>query len=264
MCEVVERDALSIADAIDNLAPVVAGLCLEGETDNSLDREFVPSTLGRRIALATLPPVAKVVVGKMERAGLRVCLRDATAAIGVATLECTCIERRPDGGGIAHGGCGSHPDARVAVLRALTEAAQSRVAHIQGGREDLAEIIGRTVPLGPNNVSERGDSVSFATIPTVENANIDDDIRYLLKRLADEDFDQVVVVDLTREELGVPVVRVVIPQAETWSFLAHYGTRAELGDRANHALSKAVARCLESGVRSRSPEASQPLHSPVR
>src|SRR5207237_813665 len=81
--------------------------------------------------------------------------------------------------------------------RALTEAAQSRVAHIQGGREDLVDIVRETAPSDRKDVRERGDAYSFATIPTVENANIDEDIRYLLDRLSDASFEHVVVLDLT-------------------------------------------------------------------
>lgn len=264
ICEVVERDALSIADTIDALAPAVRQLCLRGETENPVNRKRAPANLSRRVALDTLPPIATGVVRKMEQAGLRVSLRDVSAAIGIATLECTCIGEGPNGGQVAHGGCGSHPDARVAVTRALTEAAQSRVAHIQGGREDLPDIIRETVPSGPRGAEVEKDSYSFATIPTVENANIDDDIRYLLNRLSDAKFEQVVVVDLTQAELGVPVVRAVIPQAETWSLFCHHGTRATLGERASRALSDAVGSRLSPDRRLRSPEAFQPIRSSPR
>jgi ribosomal protein S12 methylthiotransferase accessory factor len=260
ICEVVERDALSIADAIDKLALAVGQLYAGGETENPRYQQSASTRLGRRVALETIPPIAKGVVRKMEQAGLRVSLRDVSAAIGVATLECTCVEEGPDRGQVAHGGCGSHPDARVAVNRALTEAAQSRVAHIQGGREDLVEGIHEAVPFGPRDVVEQDDSYSFATIPTIENANIDDDVRYLLDRLSDAKFEHVVVVDLTQPELGVPVVRVVVPKAETWSLFFHHG-RGKLGERANRALSEAVGSRLSAGTRSKSPDALQPVRS---
>lgn len=244
ICEVVERDALALAQTIALLAPAVTQLCLGGETEASPNRQPVPAEGGRRVALDTLPPVARGLVRKMERAGLRVRLRDISAPIGVATLECTCIEERLDGRRLIHGGSGSHPDARVAVTRALTEAAQSRVAHIQGGREDIADIVQENQPSQPIDVVDDGNSYSFTTIPTVENANIDDDIEYLLGRLSAADFDQVIFVDLTQEELGVPVVRALIPEAETWSLFFSHGARARLGDRAKQALSGAVGSWL--------------------
>lgn len=260
ICEVVERDAVSLADAIDTLAPAVKQL-LQGETETAPNRESVPAAVGRRVALDTLPSVARRLVGEMEQAGLHVCLRDVSAALGVASLECTCIEERLDGRHLVHGGCGSHPDSRVAVNRALTEAAQSRVAHIQGGREDFVGRIRENIPFDLKDVVERGDSFSFATVPTVENAKIDDDIRYLLDRLSEAGLEQVVVVDLTQEELGVPVVRVVIPQAETWSVFFHHGDRARLGDRANRALYDVIGGSLSAGMRSKSAASSRPFGS---
>jgi ribosomal protein S12 methylthiotransferase accessory factor len=74
-----------------------------------------------------------------ERAGLEVQL--LTSGTGIATIGCTIAE--PQGLPIvmnAHSGCGTHPDARIALTRALTEAAQTRLTCIQGGREDLPDL----------------------------------------------------------------------------------------------------------------------------
>jgi YcaO-like protein with predicted kinase domain len=68
-------------------------------------------------------------------------IRSAGSTAGIASIDCTIVERRVDGTDTAFGGCGAHPDSRVALLRAITEAAQSRVTLIQGGREDLAEVL---------------------------------------------------------------------------------------------------------------------------
>jgi hypothetical protein len=43
---------------------------------------------------------------------------------------------------------------------------------------------------------EQDESYPFATIPTVENANIDDDIRYLLAHLADAKLDDLPLSEL--------------------------------------------------------------------
>ena len=76
-----------------------------------------------------------------ERAGLEVQLQNLTSGTGIATIGCTIAE--PQGLPIvmnAHSGCGTHPDARIALTRALTEAAQTRLTCIQGGREDLPDL----------------------------------------------------------------------------------------------------------------------------
>jgi ribosomal protein S12 methylthiotransferase accessory factor YcaO len=62
----------------------------------------------------------------------------------------------------------------------------------------------------------------------------------MLRRLGEIGFTQVVAVDLTHQELGVPVIRVVMPGAETWSVFFAHGQRARLGARANQVLCDAI------------------------
>jgi hypothetical protein len=55
-------------------------------------------------------------------------LQNLTSGTGIATIGCTIAE--PQGLPIvmnAHSGCGTHPDARIALTRALTEVAQVRL-----------------------------------------------------------------------------------------------------------------------------------------
>ena len=89
-----------------------------------------------------LPRRAAALVRKLQRAGLKVQLQNLTSAIGIPTIACTITD--PQGPPTAvntYTGCGTHPDARIALTRALTEAAQSRLTCIQGGREDLPDFV---------------------------------------------------------------------------------------------------------------------------
>jgi ribosomal protein S12 methylthiotransferase accessory factor len=54
----------------------------------------------------------------------------------------------------------------------------------------------------------------FQETPTLESDNLRVDVDWMLNRLRAVDIEQVVVVDLTRETFGLPVVRVVIPGLE--------------------------------------------------
>lgn len=239
LCEVIERDAMAISDAALDLAPavgrVLASMGLVPEPTVSAPKRRFPL-----IDLESLPRRALILVRRLQRAGLLVYLRDITSTAGIPTLNCAIVEPQPGGHHLAHGGSGTHPDARVAVSRALTEAAQSRVGHIQGGREDLPHIVGTTAPFDPDEVFGGGEVKSFSTMPSYEHANIDDDIRFVLDQLKQAGFEQVVAVDLTRPEVGVPVVRVVIPRAESWSVFFSHARRARLGPRVNRILSKAL------------------------
>jgi ribosomal protein S12 methylthiotransferase accessory factor len=240
LCEVVERDALAVSDAALDLSRAVAAFF--DAIGVRPQQAFVPAVTPaiRRIDVESLPSRALRLTRKMHAAGLLVYLRDVTSPTGIPTLDCTLVERQLDGRHLVHGGSGAHPDARVAVTRALTEAAQSRLAHIQGGREDLPTMIGTPEPFDPEHLYGRGEKYALSTIASFDHPNVDDDIRFMLERLGADRFDQVVAVDLTRPEVGVPVVRVVVPRAETWSVYFTHARRARLGDEANRVLCAAV------------------------
>jgi ribosomal protein S12 methylthiotransferase accessory factor len=241
ICEVVERDAVALSDADGKLAVAVRKLRADSGLDPRTPDALRVPPQARLIDLETLPARSLGLVRRLQSAGLLVYLRDVTSPVGIATFDCLSIERRLDGRHLTHIGSGSHPDARVAVSRALTEAAQSRIAHIQGGREDLPHIVRTPAPFEPEQIFGDSERLPFAAVASHEHQNVDDDIRFMLERLRGAGLEQVVAVDLTRPELGVPVIRVVIPGAETWSVFFAHGRPARLGPRANQAVSDALA-----------------------
>ena len=75
-------------------------------------------------------------------------------------------------------------------------------------------------------------TIAFDEIASHEHPSINEDVEFMLERLRQSGFGQVVVVDLTKDTIGIPVVRVVVPRAETWSaFFMHTG-RGAVGSRA--------------------------------
>jgi ribosomal protein S12 methylthiotransferase accessory factor YcaO len=239
LCEVIERDATAVSDTSKNLAPTVGNLLAKMGLPASaaLSRN---TPIGRLIDVDSLPPRTLTLVRRLRRARLLIYLRDVTSTCRIPTFDCSIVERRLDGRHLVHGGAGCHPDARVAVTRALTEAAQSRVGHIQGGREDLDRIVGNPPPFDPEELFGGGELVDFSTVKSYEHDYIDDEIRFLLKRLGEDGFAQVVAVDMTRPDVGVPVVRVVIPRTEAWSVFYMHARSAVFGDRVGRVLRQAV------------------------
>ena len=51
-------------------------------------------------------------------------------------------------------------------------------------------------------------------MPSFESPSLDGDLRWLLARLRAAGIEQVIAVDLSREAIGVPVMRVVVPGLE--------------------------------------------------
>jgi ribosomal protein S12 methylthiotransferase accessory factor len=133
------------------------------------------------------------------------------------------------------GGFGCHPARAVALLRALTEAAQSRLTVITGARDDV-----RPHRNGPDEdlraarrfLSEHEGEPprrALRDAPDHPGDTLDDDVAWELDRLRAADLHDVVAVDLTRPELGIPVLRVVIPGLEPLFDIPGYvpGVRAQ-------------------------------------
>jgi ribosomal protein S12 methylthiotransferase accessory factor len=224
LCEIIERDAQALAMARSQLSPAVRRLLLEGDSTTGIE----PRVISQR----GLPPRARRLLDKLHRAQLSVQLRDLTPAGGIATIDCTIFQTDNSGPAQAYGGCGCHPDARVALLRAITEAAQSRVTCIQGGREDLPDILSRCAHIdGPKSQATENVMVDFAEIGTYQHSDITEDLNTVLSALPRLGLQHAIAFDMTRPEVGIPVVRVVVPRAESWTVFQVHTGRATIGPR---------------------------------
>jgi len=218
VCELVERDA--------NTLWHVGG----GRTRAS-----------RRVSLASVDDrPCRTVLDRFEDAGIAVAIWETTSDVGIPGFLATIVEREGTGerpmSPVSGSGC--HPRRGVALLRALTEAAQGRLTIISGARDDLtanrfepadATADGARIrELALNDEAAR----SFRDAPDVRHPDFDADVQWELSRLIERGLDQVVAVNLTRPDLGVPVVRVIIPGLEAMSEVPGY----VLGARARRAL----------------------------
>ncbi|NVK15746.1 MAG: YcaO-like family protein [Rhodobacteraceae bacterium] len=156
---------------------------------------------------------------RFAAAGLDAGIWDITSDIGVPAFLCMICETGSRAGHIGIGS-GCHPDRAIAMLRALTEAAQTRLTYISGARDDLdpeeftpAVAVERTryvrrLLLQCEAVARFQDCMAFSS-PSLE-----EDQCWLLNRLEAAGMRQVLTVDLSRPGLGVHVVRAVIPGLE--------------------------------------------------
>jgi ribosomal protein S12 methylthiotransferase accessory factor len=101
----------------------------------------------------------------------------------------------------------------VALWRALFEAAQVRLTAIAGARDDLDPRVCTASPSspGPGAGMAVGRSIDFATVPDVERDDFGEDVEALIGDLRAAGFAQVLRVDLTRAEIGIAVVRLIVP-----------------------------------------------------
>jgi ribosomal protein S12 methylthiotransferase accessory factor len=177
----------------------------------------------RRLDLATVgDPGCREVLDKYERAGVAAFVWETTSDIGIPAYSCTIVDNdpnpcRPIG---PMGGFGCHPSRGVALLRALTEAAQSRLTVITGARDDVR--FGMGAPEDDLEAARRFLAAHagapaprrFDDAPDHAGETFDEDVAWAIDRLRAAGLDQVVAVDLTKPEIGIPVVRVVIPGLE--------------------------------------------------
>jgi YcaO-like protein with predicted kinase domain len=143
---------------------------------------------------------------------------------------------------LLHEGMGAHPDPDVALERALTEAAQSRAADIQGSREDLDYWRRRAGTWdGTSDVWGLRPAATLSRAAACEGArhsDIREDIQWMAARLADAGLPRAYVVDLTHPAIGIPVVRVVVPGLE-FTAIDEY----RVGPRVRRAAAEAKERC---------------------
>jgi ribosomal protein S12 methylthiotransferase accessory factor len=189
VCEAIERDAFT-------------GWMVAGEGWRA----------DRRVDLASVGSGdVGALIEKVRAAGLDVGLWDITSDIGVAAFLCQIEERLSDGGVFAAAGSGCHPCREIAALRAITEACQSRVTTIAGARDDLDDEAFQ--PRRESMLSEAGNR-AFTTTPTLDSDDMHADLGHLLDHLTKAGLAQAIIVDLTREEIGIPVVKAIVPGLE--------------------------------------------------
>ncbi len=229
------RSSNGLASGNHLLEAIVHGLCEVIERDAEalwrLNDDF------RLLDLGTVDdPWCRQAIEQIERAGIRVAAWDMSTDTGIPVYGALVLERptQPNwrGLGVAYG-FGSHLAPGIALLRALTEAVQTRVTFIAGSRDDLyrhdyaqAADEGLLAGIEAEITSRRGELIPFASRQSLASDSFEQDIATLLRALGGVGIESSVVVDLTKPEFGIPVVKVVVPGLEgSFNHLCGRGTR---------------------------------------
>ncbi|WP_111833084.1 YcaO-like family protein [Actinomadura madurae] len=169
------------------------------------------------LVLDSVAGPAEELIDQLRRAGVdvRVALLPSPAG-----LPCFQAKIWSDGLPIVFSGAGCHLDRDVALCRALTEAAQSRLTMISGTRDDMTEseyhraegvVSGRLRPPDFAALADGTRKVAHADVPTVQQPDLVEDLRMTADRVKAVTGREPLYVDHTRPEPGVPVVHVVCP-----------------------------------------------------
>ena len=199
MFEVIERDAWSIFELTHkNYSQINL---------DSIDSEIVNET-----------------IDKFESNGIKIKLIDFTADIKVPTIAASADDTITKDAGLLTLGMGTHLDPEVAILRALTEVAQSRATQINGAREDtvradFAREAGyeRMKRINKYYFRQEETQIDLGEIENKSTNSINKDIEIVKDELISNDISKILYTDLTRPELDIPVVRVIIPEMELYA-----------------------------------------------
>lgn len=191
----------------------------------------------RRLDLQTVDdPDCRGILQLYDRAAVAAAVWETTTDVGLPSFDCLIVDRdldplRPLP---ASFGAGCHPCREIALMRALTEAAQSRLTSISGSRDDMDRPSHERAHR-PDNlralhalvIGEAGRS-DFRNVPSYNCDTFEEDVQLQLEHLRQAGLKEAVCVDLTRPEFEIPVVKIVIPGLEPPHRIAGYvpGPRA--------------------------------------
>jgi ribosomal protein S12 methylthiotransferase accessory factor len=216
LSEVIERDAWSLVEASRDTGAAVENI--DDPTSLEMQKKFAD-------------------------AQVEVQVRDITSDIGIPTMAAVADDVLLKDPMLLTIGIGTHTSARIAVMRALTEVAQSRLTQIHGAREDttIAELrkrmgYDRAKRINAYWFRDNG-RVDYNQIASYDSDDFLTDIKYIIEALRNKGLDRVIVVDLTREEIGIPVVRVIVPGLEVFAM-----DPERRGDRVNNAKNHRLSR----------------------
>jgi ribosomal protein S12 methylthiotransferase accessory factor len=224
LCEVIERDthALDVVRASMGALP------------QKVDLETIED------------PMLRSLIATCDAAEVEIAVFELDSGIGLPTFRVGLRERAGAASWRRLGtewGCGTHLSPVVALSRALTEAAQARLTMIAGSRDDnppeaYAATQGRWHRLDDVDVAFTAPPARAFSAhgPLPEAETFEGDLEVILEALRGAGIRQAVVVDLTKETLGIPVVKLIVPELEAAPFLPGYaeGRRARRA-RGEHA-----------------------------
>ncbi len=204
ICELIERDALTLWEALDDAVRLSTQVDPQSVTDAS----------------------CREMLDVLDRAGVSYVIWNVTSDIAVPAFFCQIRDRHQGASrtAIHAGGSGCHLDAGIALLRSISEAVQSRLTAIAGSRDDLSFALYRTLTGSVSEFAEGAQPpvMSFRSVPSLATPTFEGDLAVLKNMVAAAGLGPVVAVDLSRDDMNIPVVRVVIPGLESAAISEEY------------------------------------------
>ena len=216
--EVVERDLVSTA--------------LAGGAIADVDVDSITSKCCRKL------------IEEFEKNGVKICIKYVKGELGIPCFMVTGNDTKRKSPLLLSGGFGCHSKKEIALIRALTELAQTRKVILEAKREDIVEM-------RPNGDTEKeyerilnehqkwyyqqNKSIDYESIEEYIFHDLTDELKYLTNSIKLKGHNIYIAnLSMMNEEQIIPVVRVIIPRYENW-----YHDKKRVGIRLyNQAISK--------------------------
>jgi YcaO-like protein with predicted kinase domain len=179
-------------------------------------------------------PESRWMLTKFAAASVSVRLWDVTTDIGLPVFLALACDEDGTAGVEPEFGSACHASADLALSRALAEAAQSRVTRISGARDDYSP---ESFHVTARSTRDHAARCLLRTVPAARfrwrhrAETSEADLDAALDALSRCGMPQVACINLVRQDVGIPVVRIVVPGLEgPWLNKAQpLGVRARAG-----------------------------------
>ncbi len=197
--EVIERDAWSIFELVHKNRRQIDNDSIENE-------------------------VIRDLLDKFKAQSINVKLMDITSDIGVCTVTASSDDDVLRDPALLSLGVGTHLNPDIAIIRALTEVAQSRATQIHGTREDTTRAnfmrhagYDRMKKINRQYYDDEEEKIKRFDMVDLSSTSLKKDIETCKENLVNCGLDKILYADLTRDEIGISACRVVIPKMELYT-----------------------------------------------
>lgn len=184
----------------------------------------------------------------VQRSGIRLILKDITSDTKIPTIYAFGIDDEGKGPAFQWG-VGAHLDPGIALSRALTELIQVRVMFMKfmkAFKQNRTRVDSQRLLSDPKEayrylgfcyrdswdrvryITDAQKKISFKEIPNLSNPDILTEIKCCLKHITEAGIRDVIAVNLTRDGLDFPVVRILIPGMEFIPWADYNGKNPEI------------------------------------
>ena len=182
-----------------------------------------PRDASRRVDNRRLPEPFRALASAWRGVGIELAVRAVPNACALPCFEAFLHEPASTSVNLA-AGSGLHPDRDLALARAICEAAQSRLSHIHGGRDDITNFYAKYARSGDGEAEagvigrlfDHGRQARYESLPHEPSAgrSLTGMLVMLLERMAKAGFGAAYRYRFRIDLNGLQVVKIVVPRCE--------------------------------------------------